>query len=208
LRPHLIFLLKLLVSRGCRLVTAIYAEPRQYKRLDATSFGTSQVHTVRQVRGYEGVSAKASKKDLLIIGSGFEDKLVAEVAEDKELARKVVLLGLPSLKADMYQQSLLRTRRARDALGEGAREIFAPASDPFATATLLSELVERERNERGIDSLYLSPISTKPTALGFALYYLRECKGTATSIIFPFSDQYSTDSSEGIGRIWKYEVEF
>jgi len=207
LRPHLIFLLKLLVSRGCRLVTAIYAEPRQYKRLDATSFGTSQVHTVRQVRGYEGVSAKASKKDFLIIGSGFEDKLVAEVAEDKELARKVVLLGLPSLKADMYQQSLLRTRRARDALGEGAREIFAPASDPFATATLLSELVERERNERGIDSLYLSPISTKPTALGFALYYLKECIGTATSIVFPFSDQYSTDSSEGIGRIWKYEVE-
>lgn len=207
LRPHLIFLIKLLYFRGCRHFTAIYAEPRQYSKLDGTSFGTGQVHTVREIRGYEGVSAKASRRDLLIISSGFEDRLVAEVAEDKDLARKFVLLGLPSLKADMYQQSLLRTRKARDALGEAVKEIFAPASDPFATATLLSELVESERAAHGIDRLYLSPISTKPSALGFALFYLRECEGTAASIIFPFSNQYSTDSSDGIGRIWKYEVE-
>ncbi|NBZ89247.1 hypothetical protein [Stagnihabitans tardus] len=208
LRPHLMFLLRFLSFRGCQSLTAIYAEPRQYSKLDDTRFGTGQVHTVREVRGYEGLSANSGAKDLLIVGSGFEDRLVAEVAEDKDRARRVVLLGLPSLKADMYQQGLLRTRRARDALGENVREIFAPASDPFATASLLSEIVERERVGQGIGRLYLSPISTKPSALGFALFYLRECEGTATSIIFPFSSQYTTDASEGIGRIWKYEVEF
>lgn len=208
LRPHLLFLLRLLTSRGVRCITALYAEPRQYSRLDDTSFGSGLVHTVRPVKGFEGISASSDRNDLLIIGAGFEDKLVAEVAEDKDLARKTVLLGLPSLKADMYQQSVIRTRRARDALGESVNKVFAPASDPFATATLLSELVDREKKSNGLDSLYLSPISTKPSALGFALYYIRECDGTSSSIIFPFSNSYSTDASDGIGRIWKYILEF
>ncbi|WP_210165725.1 hypothetical protein, partial [Hoeflea sp. BAL378] len=197
-----------LAAMGTRKIDVIYSEPGHYKRLDDTHFASDRVHTVRQVAGYEGITVNKTGDDLLIINAGFEDRLTAEVAEDKDKARKVVLLGLPSLKADMYQQGVLRTRRARDALGESAREVFAPAADPFATATVISELVRKERVTNGIDNLYLSPLSTKPSALGLALFYIRECRGTATSIIFPFSESYATDASEGIGRIWKYELEF
>ncbi|MBZ9677810.1 hypothetical protein [Mesorhizobium sp. ES1-1] len=208
MRPHMLYLVHYLSEKGAKKVDIVYAEPGHYKRLDDTQFASDRVHTVRQVAGYEGITANKTRDDLLIINAGFEDRLTAEVAEDKDKARKVVLLGLPSLKADMYQQGVLRTRRARDALGEGARELFAPAADPFATATVLSDLVGKERLSSGIDNLYLSPLSTKPSALGFALFYIRECRGTAASIIFPFSESYAADASEGIGRIWKYEMEF
>ena len=207
MRPHMLYLMHYLSMQGVRKVDVLYAEPGHYRRLDDTPFAGDHVYSVRQVAGYEGITSNKTAQDLLIINAGFEDKLTAEVAEDKDKARKIVLLGLPSLKADMYQQGVLRTRRARDALGEGAREVFAPASDPFATATVLSQLVERERSNNGIDNLYLSPLSTKPSALGFALFYIRECRGESVSIIFPFSKSYSADSSEGIGRLWKYEIE-
>lgn len=208
MRPHMLYLVHYLAAKGVKRVDVVYAEPGHYKRLDDTHFASDRVHTVRQVAGYEGITVNSTRDDLLIINAGFEDRLTAEVAEDKDKARKVVLLGLPSLKADMYQQGVLRTRKARDALGEGAREMFAPAADPFATATVLSDLISREKLSGNIDNLYLSPLSTKPSALGFALFYIRECQGTATSIIFPFSEGYAPDASEGVGRIWRYELEF
>ena len=207
MRPHMLFLMHFLSVKGVSKIDVLYAEPGHYRRLDDTPFAGEHVYSVRQVAGYEGITSNRTQKDLLIINAGFEDKLTAEVAEDKDKARKIVLLGLPSLKADMYQQGVLRTWRARDALGEGVREIFAPAADPFAVATVLSQLVERECSENSIDNLYLSPLSTKPSALGMALFYIWECRRKPVSIIFPFSKSYSADSSEGIGRLWKYEIE-
>lgn len=206
MRPHLLYLMHYFSAMGVRGFDALYAEPGHYKKLDDTPFAAEQVYSVRQVAGFEGAMNNRTDNDLLIINAGFEDKLTAEVAEDKDKAEKILLLGLPSLKADMYQQGVLRTQRARDALGEGTREVFAQASDPFATATILSEIVDRARTEKGIDNLYLSPLATKPSALGFGLFYIRECRAKAASIIFPYSRRYSAESSEGIGRLWKYEI--
>ncbi len=208
MRPHLLYLMHYFWAKGVQGFDALYAEPGHYKKLDDTRFAEEHVYSVRQVAGFEGATNNRTDNDLLIINAGFEDKLTAEVAEDKDKAEKVLLLGLPSLKADMYQQGVLRTQRARDALGEGTSEIFAPASDPFSTATILSEIVDKARHEKGVDNLYMSPLATKPSALGFGLFYIRECRGHAASIIFPYSKRYSADSSEGIGRLWKYEILF
>lgn len=207
MRPHMLYLMHYLSTRGVKKLDVLYAEPSHYRHLDNTSFAGEQVYSVRQIAGYEGVVSNRTYQDLLIINAGFEDKLTSEVAEDKDKAKKVVLLGLPSLKADMYQQGVLRTQLARDALGESVREVFAPASDPFATATVLSQLVEKEKSDNGIDNLYMSPLATKPSALGMALFYIRECRNQSANIVFPFSKTYAADSSEGVGRIWKYEIE-
>ncbi|MBC8384245.1 MAG: hypothetical protein H8E57_01850 [Candidatus Cloacimonetes bacterium] len=40
-----------------------------------------------------------------------------------------------------------------------------------------------------------------------AKFYLTECRNTSASIIFPFEEQYSQNTSKGIARIWKYTVE-
>ena len=81
------------------------------------------------------------------------------------------------LKADIYQQSALRTRYTRDLAGEDASVVFASAFDSFATATVLSQI------------------------------FKRECCGTSASIIFPFLEHYSAESSYEMGRIWRYEIE-
>jgi hypothetical protein len=162
MRPHLLYLVRYLSSRGAKRLDALYAEPGHYSRLDATHFASEQVHTVRQVAGYEGITINDPSNDVLLIFAGFEDKLTAEVAEDKGKARKILLQGLPSLKADMYQQSVLRTQTANDALGVGVKRAFAPAGDPFATATVLSSVIEGERNARGIGNLICRRFQPSP----------------------------------------------
>ncbi|QOF72472.1 hypothetical protein IG197_05180 [Aminobacter sp. SR38] len=207
MRPHMIYLINYLRVVGVSSFDVIYTEPGHYSGHDRTRFASELVHDVRQVAGYEGFINNVTDNDLLVIGAGYEDSLIAEVAEEKGKAHKALIYGLPSLQADMYQQNVLRSYAAADALGDVAERVFAPASDPFATATVLSELIAREDTKRPITNLFLSPLSTKPQALGFALFYLRECTSRAASIIFPFSDSYSIDTSSRIGRIWKYEVE-
>lgn len=216
MRPHLMFLLKLLVDKGARRIDVLYAEPGSYKKQDATRFSGDHVDEVRQVCGFAGlndafldVGDTEAARDVLIIGAGYETHLISEVAEDKDLAKKIVLLGFPSLRADMYQQNAWKTRQASDALGEMATEKhFAPASDPFATATVLSELVGMERSRKPIGHLYLSPLATKAQVVGFVLYYLAECRNTATSIIFPFTKTYERETSVGVSRVWVYTLEF
>ena len=208
MRPHLMFLLKFLFSRGLKRLDIIYSEPKFYIKKDLTKFSNEYVQEVRQVAGFEGVANSDTSRDVLIIGAGYETHLIEEVAEDKDHAKKFVLLGLPSLHADMYQQNAWRTRQADDALGESAKKkIFTPASNPFATATVLSELVYRQNIEDPITNLYLSPLSTKAQAIGFFLFYLTECKSHSTSIIFPFSQTYERETSVGLSRVWLHTLE-
>jgi hypothetical protein len=212
MRPHLMFLIKWLQRYGARAVDVLYSEPMSYSKREATQFSKGSIDAVRQVAGFEGVASRDTSNDLLIIGSGYDDRLIAEVAEHKDKADKIQIFGLPSLRADMYQQNLLRAHRAADAIGEshqaGQRRHYAPANDPFATATVLSEIVERRDKRRKITNLYLSPLATKPQALGFALFFLGECEGKNASIIFPFSSGYEKETGVGLSRTWRYTVEF
>jgi hypothetical protein len=109
----------------------------------------------------------------------------------------------------MYQQNAWRTKLAADSIGENANiKYLAPANDPFATASVLSQIISSETLMSPITNLYLSPLATKAQALGFVLYYLGECEGQNASIIFPFSSRYSSESDRGISRIWRYCLEF
>ncbi|CAN7721484.1 hypothetical protein LJR009_002314 [Bosea sp. LjRoot9] len=208
MRPHMMYVVNYLKLKGVKKFDIIYTEPGHYSSLDQTLFSSEQVHEVRQIAGYEGFSNNDTKNDFLVVGAGYENRLISEVAEEKEKATRALILGLPSLQADMYQQNALRAHAAADSLGDIKRRIFAPANDPFATATILSQLIENEERAEPITNLFLSPLSTKAQALGFSLFFLRECASRSATIIYPFSSSYSADSSSRIGRIWKYCVEF
>lgn len=111
----------------------------------------------------------------------------------------------------MYQENVMRAGRASDAIGANKffdrESFFAPANDPFVTAEVVSEIVRLRKKLGPISNLYLSPLATKPQALGFALFYLNECIGTTTSILFPVSSKYSRETSVGLQRVWQYTVE-
>jgi len=211
MRPHLLFLVLYLHFLKVRRFDVIYTEPDVYAKKERTIFSAGAI-TVRQVAGYEGLNSPDQSDDLLIIGSGYDQRLIKAVAEHKDKADKVQIYGLPSLRADMYQENVLNAYKAEDAIGVNKStdvdEFFAPANDPFVTATILSEIVARRKRIRPISNLYLSPLATKAQALGFALYFIGEGQSTNTSMLFPVSARYTRETSRGLSRVWLYTVEY
>jgi hypothetical protein len=208
MRPHLMLFPRLLRDRGFDRLSVLYSDPLAYQSGEQTPFSQGAVTSVRQVRGFEGVHLPDGEDDLVVIGAGYDDELIRTVAEDKRAARKIEMFGLPSLQPHMYEENRLRAAKAEEAVGPMPSRgfIFAPANDPFATAQELHDRIREERAQ-GLANLYLSPLATKPQALGFALYYLCECVNEATSMLFPYAEYYSPETSVGLARVWHYELE-
>lgn len=211
MRPHLMFLMNFLKAKQVLKFDLVYTEPSQYKRKADTVFA-SDVVEVRQVNGFEGVHSADNRDDILVVGAGYDHDLVGHAIANKSSARLVQLLSLPSLSADMYQESLLRLHRVSDASAKVPEEqlAYSSANDPYITYIVLVETLNRiaERSQSTTQNLYLSPLATKPQAVGFALYYLKHLVGTPASIIFPFAKRYSKETSTGVGRAWLYELDF
>jgi hypothetical protein len=210
MRPHLAFLMAMLFDVPMSQFLMVYSDPVRYVKQEKTEFTKGPVSEVRQISGFEGVHVPTTEgDDLVIIGAGFDDELIRRVAEDRDNARKVQMFGLPPLESDMYQQNVYRAEAAAEAVGAFADRdtLFAPASDPFVTAQVLHEKVERERAKAPVANLYLSSLGTKPQMLGFTLYYLNECRGKAASLIFPYAEFYSQETTQGLARTWLYTME-
>jgi hypothetical protein len=209
MRPQILFMIKYLVDTGVKSFWLAYSEPERYSRKEHTAFSKEEISNVRQVHGYEGVHSDDMTRDVLMVGVGYDDALISRVINDKDSARLVQMLSLPSLSADMYQESVLRLDRtgANTDLSHDNRVIFAPANDPFVIAAELSDKYKDLCRGNQVSNLYLSPLATKPQAVGFALFYLHELTSEPASIVFPFARFYERETSKGIGRTWLYHVE-
>jgi hypothetical protein len=208
---HLLGLLQYLVLRGVRRLDVLYAAPISYRRGERTVFVSGPIVGVRPISGFEGSHVPNQDLDLLIIGTGYDSELIRRVAEHKSAARKRQLFGWPSLQADMYQENIIGAEGAADSVGGAASPsswLFAPAMDPFTTAQVLHDVTERERLSPGVTNLYLAPTGTKAQALGFAVYYLTECKNAAASLIVPLASHYPRETSQGLSTVWRYSLEF
>lgn len=209
MRPHLLFLVRLFQFHGILKFEAFYSEPVRYQKKDDTRFSAGPVTLVRPIAGYEGEPDNDSSNDILLLGIGYDHELLKQVAEHKDFANIVTLWGFPSLRADMYQESVVRASKAPEAAfpaGRGKLRYYAPVNDPFSTAARIQEIVFAESIKKPITNLYLSPLSTKAQALGFALYFIYS-GARAISIVFPFADGYEQETSVGIAEIWRYAIE-
>jgi hypothetical protein len=211
MRPHILFLLNFLRRAGIEAFDVLYSEPRMYRSKERTRFYSGDIVEVRQVAGFEGAHLPNIADDVLIIGAGYDHELAAQIATYKESAKVLHLYCLPSLSADMYQESVLRMAGASAASEGRAFEsgiAYTAANDPFVTAAVLKETYRTAKAKHSIGNLYLSPLGTKPQTLGFALFYLRELASQPASILFPFTENANRDSSVGLANIWLYRVEF
>lgn len=214
MRPILMFFILFLNKKiGLNSFDVIYSEPQKYIKNEDTTFSKNTTGKVKGVEGFELASQRDQSNDLLIIGSGFDDVLIAEVAEAKKSAQKIQIIGFPSLQADMYQQNLYRVSKVSEMDSESSHKVyFAPANDPFETANTLKKIVSDKEKESGrsITNLYLSPLSTKAQTIGFALFYIVDCinRGRDATVIMPESMGYSDKTSIGIDHIWRYQLEF
>lgn len=206
IRPHLIYLLKFLSCSGVSQVDLLYTEPNQYKNADETKF-SGYIDGIQDVEGCSSINNNPNTdNDLLIICAGYDDDLIAKIAQNKgHCQKKYYILGFPSLQPDMYQESILKMENAKQSTGEFKKIKFAPAFDPFVTMQIINEIIEENPNSTNI---YLSPLSTKPQTVGVALFYIANYEKLPVSVVFPYSKTYTSKHAEGIKRTWKYTVEF
>lgn len=209
MRPQLLFILAYLNRKKIPSVDFLYSEPKQYSSRENTEFSKGVIAKPRQIIGYVGAHVTQEERDLVIIGCGYDSNLISKSAQYKDNAAKVTLIGFPSLLPDMYQENILRTIKSSVQLDlqNSQRYIYAPASDPFATAQALSDFFKKN-NINKFDNIYLSPLSTKAQVLGMGFFYLRELAGCAASIIYPVSEYYAQETSIGIAKMWRYTFEF
>lgn len=212
MRHVLAFLVPKLASIGLTEFTVLYSEPQAYKKQENTSFSTRTSGVVRPVRGTGG-RPNPSARNVLVIGVGYDSKLISEVAAHKDGAEVYPLFAFPSLSPDMYQQSAIR---AASGSGEVAvpeqwitKRRFAPANDPFSTAAVIRSIVDEVDRQGVLANIYLSPLATKVQTLGFALYWQLEGRLRGdVSILLPECTTYSRETTTGIKRLWSYTVEF
>lgn len=210
MRHVLTFLLRKLQHLGVSEFTALYSEPVAYSDQENTLFSTQTTGKVGPVKGMAG-SNFSGGVDHLILGVGFDHKMMGQVLNHKDNMKIFPVFGFPSLSPDMYQQSAIKSAESGDAAREDAWVInrrFAPANDPFSTAAVISSIIhEIDRKVRDAN-IYLAPLSTKVQALGFAIYWMLEGHmRTGVSIILPECVTYSRETSTGLKRLWAYTVE-
>ncbi len=209
LRPYIVYLIRLLHSKQFSKVDFIYSEPYEYTKKEETEFSLDYFK-IREIKGCLGSHNPETNNDILFLGSGYDYQRMIVVAKEKKEAKKIQLLGFPSLQADMFQQNILKSYKAEEDAFSGEFDldsnniILSPASDPFNTAQYLSDYIRGKE----FTNLYLCPLSTKAQTLGMAIFFINECLDSPASVIFPFCKKYSRETSKGISKIWIYTVEF
>lgn len=211
--PEMLVLFRFLSLKGYKKIDFLYTEPNQYKHNEHTQF-TEGFSTVKQVFGYRGAHNSNMDRDYLIIAAGYDHSCIIQVANSKKSAKKVMMFGFPPSSPGMFQENILRAHKAEPAVGEECFKnldlnIYAPANDPFSTAQALKEYM-LQLTKKHPTNVYFAPLSSKPQALGIALYYLWVTKNNPMiewSIIYPYCTKYIHNTTSGIARIWRYEVE-
>jgi hypothetical protein len=210
MRPQLLFVLLYFKRKAFKSVDFLYSEPSTYINKEKTQFTYGAVSETRPISGYSGINKAVDGRDLLIIAAGYDGTLIGKVAQYKENAEIVHIFGFPSLRPDMYQENILRTVAEADSFTGNAIDnpLFAPASDPFETASVIKRYIDSNNCLEKYRHIYISPLSTKAQTLGVGLVFLNEYQNLPVSIIFPFTDQYKKETSQGLGKMWQYTVEF
>lgn len=207
MRPHLLFMMAHLADIGIESFDLLYTEPQQYARKADTVFSIGEDMRVVTVNGYVGAHDTDTSGDVLVVGIGYDHHLISHVLQAKEGARVVQLHSFPSLSADMYHESILRFDKVRSEQPRSGDEVYySSANDPFVTAASLRAAINSINAHQRISNLYLSPLATKPQAVGFGLHYLRHLRGQPASVIYPVSPRYSRETTTGVGRSWIYPI--
>ena len=211
---YLLVLIRCLYNCNLKQFDVLYTEPIQYRCAEETDF-TDNFYEVKQLYGLSGLNTSNTDNDLLIIAAGYDHSRIIDVAKNKKASKKILLFGFPSLSPDMFQENVLRAYKAETDIGANCfndmeLNIYSPAYDPFVTAQIIKEYIDKnqKKEEKEFSNIYLAPLSTKPQAIGMAIFFFWEDGlHKPYSIIYPFCQTYYPDNSEGISNIWRYTIE-
>jgi hypothetical protein len=213
-RSFLIYLIVRLGSLKIKTIDVIFSEPVSYKDKDDTSFSV-KTGDVREIFGC-AKEAELQHPESLLISIGYDQQQIAHVVNHKESTTPVPMYAFPSLQADMFQQSAYRVSGIDFMHSESdksadwlSNRLFAPANDPFSTAKKISEYVRDMTQRNPVPNIYLSTLSTKAQAVGFAYYWWLEGRHqeNVISIVAPECIAYNSDTTIGLSKVWRFTLE-
>lgn len=216
IKPYMIYLLLALNYLKFNKLDIIYSEPKSYINNEETSFSINETKSIRSIAWNE-LRVDHGKNDLLFINVGYDNKLVDNIVNQyKYVDDHKILIGFPSLQPIMYQENMLNFIKSAENLNitHTFQPIYASANDPFDSAKIIDEEVEKFINEKDdVKIVYLAPLATKAQALGIVLFYIKEykkfeSKGVTLKIVYPFTKSYSLSSSTDFSKINRYILEF
>ena len=215
-KPYLIYMIIFFKENNLKIIDFIYTEPQRYTKENQTEFSKNSIK-IRDIITFDESFQSRGENDLYIINIGYDSRLVKKIL-DGISAKIKPLIGFPSLQPIMYQENILNLIESKSELGINKNEklLYAPANHPFTTAQVVSEYVEayiKKNDLDGIKRIYLSPLATKAQTIGMTLFYIFEKekykeKNISIHIRYPFTNEYSSSSSQGVFRINKYIIDF
>lgn len=197
--PDMFSIMKILkLNDHIKHIPCIYSVPYDYEYFAGdfsykSSLGDLQNY---ELAGYGGEYNPDNPNSVYVIFLGFEGALSLKVLEEAVYKNLMFVNSLPSLSQKYKDISILNNRSSIK--GKKYDSIlYAPADNPFEVYNFL------EKNYADEPSICISPLATKPVALGVCLFALNYEK---VRIVYPISDIYSSHVTNQVTKTLVYEI--
>lgn len=197
--PDMFSIMKILkLNDHTKHIPCIYSVPYDYEYFAGdfsykSSLGDLQNY---ELAGYGGEYNPDDPNSAYVVFLGFEGALSLKVLEEATYKRLIFVNSLPSLSQKYKDISILNNRSSIK--GKKYDSIlYAPADNPFEVYNFL----EKEYADEA--SVCISPLATKPVALGVCLFALNYEK---VRIVYPISDVYSSHVTNRVIKTLVYEI--
>lgn len=197
--PDVFSIMKILkLNNHVQHIPCIYSVPYDYEYFAGdfsykSSLGDLQNY---ELTGYGGEYNPDDQSSTYVVFLGFEGALSLKVLEEAAYKRLTFVNSLPSLYQKYKDISILNNRSS--IIGKKYDTIsYVPADNPFEVYNFL------ERKYADLPSVCISPLGTKPVALGVCLFALKHKKAR---IVYPISDIYSPHTTNRVTRTLVYEI--
>lgn len=197
--PDVFSILKILkLNNHTKPITCFYSIPYDYEYFAGdfsykSSLGDLQNY---ELTGYGGEYDPDDPNSTYIVFLGFEGALSLKVLEKAAYKRLTFVNILPAHSQKYKDISILNNRSSIK--GKKYYSILsAPADNPFEVYNFLEQKYSEE------SSICISPLGTKPIALGVCLFALNHER---VRIVYPISDVYSPHITNNVTKTLVYEL--
>lgn len=201
-KPYFFIIIKYLINeKKCTSLYLSYTEPQlYYQPQDGGYFFTRGTSRSSDIPAYSG-RKDVGKKTALVVLLGFEGERSSEVVRSVDPDITIPVNGFPAYRPEFKDVSMLQNEEILKEPETFSKLRYAPAKDPFETKIVLEEIYTDYHNNYNI---CISPLGTKPMALGACLFALEH---PDVSVIYPYPYKYNFKSSERYSDTWIYNVE-
>lgn len=197
--PDVFSIMKILkLNKHLETLACVYSVPYDYEYFAGdfsykSSLGDLQNY---ELTGYSGDYDASEENSTYVVFLGFEGALSLKILEEAEYKHLTFVNGLPSLYQKYKDISILNNRSSI----KGKRHdsiLYTPADNPFEVYNFL------EQRYADLPAVSISPLATKPVALGACMFALDHDN---VRVVYPISDVYSPHVTNEVVKTWVYEI--